>query len=176
VTDALLDVGSAVFSDCGRYRYRLTRSGLLAHEAKPGYVLWVMLNPSTADASTNDQTMSRVIRFTRREGYSHLTVVNLYAWRSRDPDALLRCESPCGPDNDQHIVDAAAGAALIICAWGADPMAPPRARHVEDLLAGQPLWCLGRAKGGEPRHPLMLPRTTVLQPYNAAAREAACTV
>lgn len=168
MTDALFDTGSAVFSPCRTYRYRLTRSGLAAR-TRPGYVAWIMLNPSTADENVNDKTIRRCIGFTTREGYSSLAVVNLYAMRSPYPEDLRRHAAPCGPDNDAAIIDVARGAGLVICAWGADPMAPPRARAVEDLLADVPLWCLGWSKEGEPRHPLMLAKGTPLQPYNEAA-------
>lgn len=128
-----------------------------------------MLNPSTADASVNDPTIRRCIGYTRSWGYGSLAVVNLYALRATDPDELRRHPSPCGPDNDAAIFDAAVAASLIVCAWGADPMAPARARAVEGhLLDGMPLFCLGRAKEGEPRHPLMMKGD--LKPQSYAAR------
>lgn len=164
MTDALFDTGSAVFSPCRTYRYRLTRSGL-AGRTRPGYVAWIMLNPSTADENVNDKTIRRCIGFTVREGYSALAVVNLYALRSPYPEDLRQHPAPCGPDNDAAIVEVVQGAALAVCAWGADPMAPPRARAVEGLLAGVPLRCLGWTKDGEPRHPLYLPSATPMCPY-----------
>jgi len=132
-----------------------------------------MLNPSTADASVNDPTIRRCIGYTRREGYGSLVVVNLYALRSTDPVELARHAAPCGPDNDAAILAAAEDARLIVAAWGSDTMAPARARAVEHLLDGLPLWCLGTNKDGEPKHPLYLAADLCLLPYNDAAERLA---
>ena len=166
VTDALFGVGSATFSPCRRYRYTLTREGLGGR----GTVCWLMLNPSTADADVNDPTIRRCIDFTQRWGYGKLLVLNLYAYRATDPAELLRCADPCGPDNDRVITELAPACDLTVCAWGAHPMAPPRARAVEELLGPDvPLWCLSWTKEGEPRHPLYLPAALDPEPYNDAA-------
>lgn len=167
MTDALFNVGSAVFSPCGRYRYRLTRDGIGGCER--GTITWIMLNPSKADANVDDPTIRRVRGFSRRAGYCGFIVVNLYALRSTDPAELTRDPAPCGEDNDAAILAAAEDASQVVCAWGSDPMAPPRARAVERLLDGLPLWCLGTNKDGEPKHPLYLAGTTQLVPYGDAA-------
>lgn len=75
---------SAVVSDCGRYRYRLDR---IWDTALPA-VTFIMLNPSTADASNDDATIRRLAGtngFARRWGCGALIVVNLYAWRATTP-------------------------------------------------------------------------------------------
>lgn len=143
----------AIIDGSGLFRYRLWRA--LGQPAE-GRVLFVMLNPSTADASVDDPTIRRCIGFARRWGAGALDVVNLYALRATDPGELRRAADPVGPDNDRHIVEAAREASIIVCAWGAHPFARRRAAHVSGLLraVGTPLECLHVTADGSPRHPL----------------------
>src|SRR5689334_20041621 len=73
-------VKSAVLSPCGLYRYRLTRRW-----GDGPALLFVMLNPSTADATEDDPTIRRCTGFAKREGMPAIEVVNLFAWRATDP-------------------------------------------------------------------------------------------
>jgi len=122
-------------------------------------VLWVMLNPSTADDTVDDPTIRRVrgftSRFSERLGVYGFTVVNLFALRSTDPRVLTGSDADIGPDNDRVIAEEAKRAALIVCAWGAHPTFG-RAAQVRKLLGSAPLWCLGTTKAGAPRHPLYI--------------------
>ena len=122
-----------------------------------GNVLWVMLNPSTADAENDDPTIRRVLGFSARFGLGKATVANLFAYRTTNPRELLLAKDPVGPDNDGHIQRMAADADLIILAWGSHQAAEKRAPQVRDMLAGYPLHCLGKTQSGAPRHPLYLP-------------------
>lgn len=161
---------TAVLSDCGMYRYTLTRTvgGLLwpITQEHPT-VLWVMLNPSTADADTDDPTIRRCIGFTSDWGFHYMKVVNLYALRSTDPRNLWAADDPVGPDNNDHIEQAARTAALIVCAWGGNAK-PDRVREVMDLLAPYSTKCLGTTGSGAPRHPLYLRRDAALRPFRHA--------
>jgi hypothetical protein len=161
---------SAVISDCGLYRYRLDRSWpepMIA--GKPGYVAWVMLNPSTADDVLDDKTIRRCMGFTKAWGYSALSVVNLFALRSRNPKALVLARDPLGPDNDRHLTEVVHGAEMVVCAWGGSY---PRAlrTYVDETAAGIVLVArrvvtLGRTGGGNPCHPLYVKGTTELVPW-----------
>lgn len=144
---------SAILSPCGRYRYTLERAISVFGN---GLVLWVMLNPSTADATVNDPTIVRVIRFSERLGFARAAVVNLFALRATDPRHLRLVGDPIGPENDAHIQRMASAADMVILGYGADPMATDRASSVRALLAGRKLHCLGKTKDGAPRHPLYL--------------------
>jgi len=141
---------SAVLSDCGTYRYLLTRRW------SEGPLLgWVMLNPSRADALVDDPTIRRCVGFARRWGFAGIVVRNLYALRATDPRELLHHPDPVGPDNHTHL-DAAAGDALTVCAWGA--RGGTRGGDVAAQLdeRGAHLVCLGLTLGAQPRHPLRL--------------------
>jgi hypothetical protein len=145
-------------SDCGKYRYRLGRDVREAGGAYPnaGYVLWIMLNPSTADAAFDDNTIRRCIGFTRAWGYAELLAGNLYALRSTNPSGLWASDDPYGPKNRNHLSEMARDAALIVAAWGQHAQRED-AEPLADLLCGYAdLWCLGVGGSNKPKHPLML--------------------
>lgn len=146
----------AIISPDGLYRYKLSR----AWGSGPR-LLWIMLNPSTADAHVDDPTIRKCVGFADRWGYRGIEVVNLFAWRATDPRKLIGPEDAVGPDNDATIRAVAWEAPAIVCAWGRIPNAPlrPRAELVAKLVRfenpGKTIRCLGRTAGGFPRHPLM---------------------
>lgn len=148
---------SAEFSACGRYRHTLWRTWSALREEAP-FVLWIGLNPSTADATHDDPTIRREINFTRRLGFESMCKVNLADWRATNPrDLFAPGVTPCSPDNIRAITANASVAERVIVAFGA---VPPRLRgHAErvvHLLLGQgiALWCLGTTQDQSPRHPL----------------------
>lgn len=162
---------SAVISKCGLYRLALARA---CEPTGPrrlrGYVLWVMLNPSTADANLDDPTIRRIKDFTGRWGYSRAVVVNLYSFRATDPKVMLQADDPVGPENDASIVMMAASASKVVCGWGKHGE-PLRVAAVVDLLSVHRghIYCLGTNEDGSPKHPLYLKKTTPLQPWKLPA-------
>lgn len=115
-----------------------------------------MLNPSTADAVTNDATIKRCIALSRRWGWPALVVVNLFAWRATEPKELRKVPDPIGPQNDVFICDAARGARSIVVAWGANGSFRNRDLDVVQMLKerGHTLLCIAGYKPGVARHPL----------------------
>ena len=144
----------ARFSAGRRYRYALWR----VWEPALGCCNFLMLNPSTADESTNDPTIERCQRRAQRWGYGGLVVTNLFALCTSDPAALRREADPIGPTNDAAIATAVRRAAMVVCAWGNHGTYLGRARAVRALLAelGALPFCLGETKCREPAHPLYL--------------------
>lgn len=145
----------ATFSDSQRYRFTLRRawgSGPL--------VAFVGLNPSTADATEDDATIRRCVRFAKDWGYDALVMLNLFAYRARDPKQLLEVDDPIGVGNDEVLAAVSLQASLVIAAWGAFPLARDRAHRAYDLL-GPDVCVLGRTKDGHPRHPLYMPADAV---------------
>ncbi|MFJ7049872.1 DUF1643 domain-containing protein [Streptomyces sp. NPDC101112] len=157
--------GSAVLSPCGTYRYRLDR--VWDEQAPP--LVWVMLNPSTADADEDDATLRRCTTFSKKAGHGGLTVVNLFALRSKDPGQLRKHADPIGPRNEAALLDATASADRVAVAWGDVGRAEraEQARAVTALLTGhgRPLECLGLTGKGHPRHPLYVRDETQLTAY-----------
>jgi len=155
--------GAAHFSECGRYRYWLTRQ-----TGRPGgEVVFLMLNPSTADASEDDPTIRRCIGFAQREGFGSLLVLNLFALRATDPAELARANDPVGPHNDAVLAAHFAQDFPIVCAWGAHDLARTRWRDVRGACWDRvrPLLCLGTTRDGSPKHPLYLRADTPLQRF-----------
>lgn len=151
-----------MLSDCGRYRYSLSR----AWYQGDGRVVFVMLNPSTADGQFDDPTVRKCIGFAKRWGFEALDVVNLFAWRSTKPAGLLSAEDPVGYDNDDAIFRALARAQRVVWAWGKHDARVRRlvARRIELWAFDPPCeqGTLGANGDGSPCHPLMLAYSTPL--------------
>lgn len=156
----------ASLSPCGGYRWTLT------HNWDPGmrrpWVGWIMLNPSTADADTDDPTIRRVVGFSRAWGFGGMTVRNLFTFRATDPAALRSCPDPVGAGTDRLIRTLPEVCPLVVCAWGAGGGYLGRDRRVMEILrsAGANVVCLGTTKDGHPRHPLYVPANVQPVPFS----------
>ena len=155
---------TAIISSCGRYRYTLERQ--LSMLGKRGACLFIMLNPSTADAELDDPTIRRCKGFAEGFGYNHLIVVNLFAFRATKPADLYKSGDPVGPHNDTHIRRAMKRSGLVICGWGSND-ALGRDTNIKRFAVDTQteLKCLGKTKGGAPKHPLYLPSVAALEDW-----------
>ncbi len=139
-----------------RFRYELGRRWRPTGRT----VLFVGLNPSTADEDIDDPTIRRCIGFARTWGFSGLHMTNLFAFRATDPQEMMRATEPIGgPDNDKTITRLAAASSLVIACWGVHGAFLGRDVAIRALVPG--MKHLGLTKGGQPRHPLYLPGDTV---------------
>lgn len=137
------------YSPCNRYRYGLSR----VWDAAGAPLLFVMLNPSTADERRNDPTVARCETRARRMGYGAVMIANIFAFRATRPADLKRAEAPVGALNDAVLAHWAERAGMTIAAWGAHGAYLDRARQVARGLPGQ-VAHLGLTRAGHPRHPL----------------------
>lgn len=160
-------VSSALYSECGTYRYALTR----VWEPNFPPLLFILLNPSTATEQHNDPTLARCETRARRLGLGGVRVVNLFALRATDPRLLRHAADPVGPMNDATLIDHLAGAALVICGWGVQGRLAGRDSDVLRLVMASGHWPhhLGLTRTGQPMHPLYRPLNLLPQPWDQAA-------
>ena len=140
----MIEFTSATADIQGDYRYKLTR---VWNPALP-IMTFVLLNPSTADATELDPTLQRCVGFARRDGFGGMLILNLYAFRTPYPKVLKTALDPVGPENDRALSEATG---TVVAGWGsnADP-----ARVVQAIALLPALHALGETKHGQPRHPL----------------------
>lgn len=149
---------TAYTSPCERYRPALGRHW----NRDLGYVLFIGLNPSTADAEKDDPTIRRCMRFAKDWGYGGIEMGNLFDWRSTDPKKLPRGGFAVSDKNDPCLRIRVASAKVVIAAWGAVAWAQSRIDELfRNVFTEEKRWdCLGRTKGDFPRHPLYVPAAT----------------
>lgn len=167
-------LSDAAVSEDGLYRYALYRAWTF-----PGpRALFVMLNPSTADARVDDATIRACMGYAWRWGLAGIEVVNLYALRSTRPAHLLHHPDPVGPLNALHTAEALGRhPAYVVAAWGAHGhrpaeelgLDPTPIETVRNLAAewGAPLTSLANNADGSPHHPLYLPADLEPRPWPA---------
>lgn len=162
----LLLEDNAVISACGRYRYLLTRQVVRGART----ATFIMLNPSTADATNDDPTIRRCIGFARQWGCGRLAVLNLFAFRATDPADLKRAAEPVGPENrtwfDRTL--SVPNSDPVVCAWGVHGEHMSQDLAVLGWLAGygvEPV-ALGVTRDGHPKHPLYLRKGAELLPFS----------
>ena len=129
----------AIISDCGKYRYELHREW----DKKKRKVLFIMLNPSTADGLNNDLTTIRCMNFAKKWGYGGIMIGNIYPFRAKRPKDLKKWLNEgsdyafwkSGDDNRNHVGDMAQKADMIVCAWGCNhPGIPEWVDELGDLF------------------------------------------
>lgn len=147
---------TAWISNCGRYRHALGRHW----DRGAGYVLFIGLNPSTADALQDDQTIRRCVGFARAWGYGGMEMCNLFDWRCRDPKLLPRQSFAVSELNDPALRVHCTQSRLVVACWGAVPWAQRRIEEVHrTIFDGEKRWhCLRLTKHGFPEHPCYLPK------------------
>lgn len=153
----------ASMSNDRRYRYELWR--LWNHDLPP--LVWLMLNPSTADWSLDDPTIRKCKGFARRMGAGGIAVINLFAYRATDKRELLRTPDPVGAGNDEVIERVVRDADAVVCGWGQafHPIVRRRVEHVAEVIGCEKWRCFRITKDGQPSHPLYLPYDAQLQHF-----------
>jgi len=139
---------TAIISACGNYRYELRR----IWQPKRGVVLFVMLNPSTADANIDDNTIRRCMGYAATWGKGGIVVGNLFAYRATKPTDLKKAFDPVGPLNDKYLRAMSDKAKITVCAWGNHGKYLNRDKAVLSLIKDPR--CLAINKTGTPKHPL----------------------
>lgn len=163
-------MNSATISDCLTYRYTLERSWASFEE--PRTVAFFGVNPSTADASAEDQTTMKWRRFASQAGFNRYLVGNAFAFRATDVNALRSADDPMGPENTAYLDQIIKEAEILVPCWGSRTKLPRNLHFALDNLmkrlkdSNKPIWVFGLSQSGDPLHPLMLPYSTCLVPLD----------
>lgn len=159
-------IKGAVLSECLKYRYHLWREW----DPRRPRVVFLLLNPSTAEASIEDTTSKKAATFARRWGMGRLDILNVYAYRTKDPNILKAAEkvgiNVIGPENEAFWKAVLPQAQVVVAAWGANPT-PDRVTWAVSAASsvGVKLSALRTISNGGPEHILYLPGGLVPQPF-----------
>ncbi len=163
---------SAIISSCGLYRWRLERSISIFDQL---VIAYFGINPSTANASIDDQTVAKWIGFSERMRAGRFIAGNVFGYRAKNVKELAKVADPVGLLNDAHLVAIIAEADILIPCWGDRSKVPASLHHHIDrtlgliLNSGKPVKTFGLTAGGDPKHPQMLGYNTELVDYERAA-------
>lgn len=154
----------AVISECGKYRYSLHR---VWDENLPN-ILFIMLNPSKADAELDDPTILRCIQIAKKNGFGSMSVGNVYAYRTTYPDELeeMSTEECLGPDNTSYLSRLLGKSDKVIVGWGNSGYGANQ--RMASLLKDNGIYpvCLKINKDGTPKHPLYCRVDSQLIPWS----------
>ena len=148
----------AQFSCDRRYRYALWRTW----EQGNGHVLFIGLNPSTADENKDDPTIRRCIGFAKDLGFGGINMLNIFAFRATNPKELMKVKEPIGEKNNHYLNMYCDSIGLNVACWGVRGTYMNRGQEVLDLLGIGCLHCFGFTKNVQPKHPLYLKKDTEL--------------
>lgn len=151
----------AIFSPCRTWRYQLWREW----DKSKHKIMFVGLNPSTADETKDDPTVRRCINYAKAWGFGGMFMMNIFAFRATDPQDMKAVHLPIGPENDAYLLRTAAMSPLLIAAWGTHGVYRDRGNQVIELLDEKfRLYCMGKTKDGFPKHPLYLRKDVCIEP------------
>ena len=150
----------ATISDDQIYRYKLSRTW----DSTKSTILFIGLNPSIADETIDDPTITRCLNYAKDWGYGTLLMANLFAFRSTYPKDIYLTDNPIGNENDNYILECVAQSDLVVACLGNNGMYMDRENIIKELIPN--LYCLQKNKNGTPHHPLRLPRDIRPIPFN----------
>ena len=151
---------TANFSSCRKYRYSLSR----IWDKQKKFVLFIGLNPSTADEEMDDPTIRRCSGYAQKWGYGGFMMVNLFAYRTTLPSNLKKVKYPVGSENDKYIVKLSKKADITVATWGDNGNLYSRDKQILSLVPN--LMCLKINKSGQPAHPLYLKKDLKLTKFS----------
>ncbi len=154
----------AEFSPCGKYRYALGRRW----QTGDRLLVWVLLNPSTADEAVNDRTVRRCLGYARNWNFDSLVILNLFAFRAKDPAVMKATSDPVGPWNRSAFKKYITRDQTVVCAWGNGGQHRGQDVNAKAWMrtAGGRLFHLRMTLGGHPAHVARLPNGLPLQVWD----------
>jgi hypothetical protein len=154
-TEEAKERSGAKFSECRNYRYALWR---IWDDSKP-LVMFIGLNPSTANESGDDPTIRRVRAISKNLGYGGVYMMNCFPFVSTDPDALRDYDKTISQQhhfmvNNRELKEVAEKCRDIVFAWGNFKVVKDLGRDIELIRVFQDAKALHINKNGSPKHPL----------------------
>ncbi len=146
----------AIFSECRKYRYALWRNW----NYNLPKVMFIGLNPSTANEIVNDNTICRVINFAKNWGFGGVYMLNCFPYISTNPDDLNEFGNT--ELNDRYLYLTAINCKEIIFAWGSFKIVKKYGRDAELSKMFPNAKALKINKDGSPLHPLYAPKDVTL--------------
>jgi len=140
----------AIFSNCREYRYVLWR---IWDDDMPK-VMFIGLNPSTADETDDDPTIRRCIGFAKRWGFGGVYMLNIFAYKAVQPEQMKKAADSIGAENDGYLARYAEMSSLVIGAWGNHGVYLNRGAGVIEMFPT--MQCMKMTKRNQPAHPLYL--------------------
>ena len=156
----------ASFSECRNYRYYLRR---IWDSEKP-MVMFIGLNPSTANEFEDDPTIRSVCRIAKANGYGGVYMMNCWPYVSTDPTKLKRDELTDKWNNDNLTV-IAAYCKDVVFAWGSFDVVRETGRDLELMEMFPRAKVLHVNKNGSPKHPLYCKSDSILLDYQYVLEE-----
>ena len=154
----------AEFSECHKYRYALWR----IWDASKPFVMFIGLNPSTANETTDDNTIRRVKSFAHKWGYGGVYMMNCFAYISTDPNVLI--DKANDPEhyylNNTWLMEIKLKCSEVIFAWGSFDIVKQMSRDQELIEMFPKAKALIINQDGSPRHPLYVPNNVIPVLYN----------
>ncbi len=156
----IIKISGAEFSDCRRYRYALWR---IWDENKPK-MMFIGLNPSTADETAPDPTITRVCGIAETNGFGGIYMMNCFPFVTADPD-LLELNGDALDINNRHLKQIAEKCQEIVFAWGDFKVVKKEGRDLAMRAMFPNAKALHINKSGSPKHPLYCRKTSTLIPF-----------
>ena len=155
----------AEVSACGQYRHSLTRRWVNPHGNLA--IVFIGLNPSTADGELDDPTIRRCVDFANGLGGSRLTMINLFDFRATQPADMRKQNKPISEHNEEHVIRALINADIVVAAWGNGGRYRGAGLQMRKLAHDKKvkLHHLGLTMDAQPKHPLYLAKSTPLSEW-----------
>lgn len=149
-------IKGAIFSTNRKYRYVLWRKW----DNKKPSVMFIGINPSSADEFKDDRTITRVIGFAKYHGFGGVYMLNIFPHISTDYNY---CNKKKSIRNDGFIDHYAQKVKTVVFAWGNKNLDE---EVVNSLINKFPkAKCLKKNRDGSPMHPLFIPAGTSLKKF-----------
>lgn len=148
----LFEESGAEFSTCRKYRYALWR---IWDKGKP-FVMFIGLNPSTANENDSDNTITKVKKIAMHNGYGAVYMMNCFPYVSTDPAQMVLCQPKTLEWNINSIwlLEVSKVCKDVVFAWGAFPIVSEMGRDKDMINTFPKAKALFINKNGSPKHPL----------------------